>query len=158
MDADAKRRTLRRIPYALYVVTTAKEGEWRGFTATWITQVSFEPPLLALGIRKTSAAYDAISKSGVLVVHWLRKSQKEIAARFMKPVRGTEREFGGLAFHAGKTGVPVLEGMLAHAECRVVHVYEGGDHAVVIAEVIDVASASEGEALLVSDTPWQYGG
>jgi flavin reductase (DIM6/NTAB) family NADH-FMN oxidoreductase RutF len=158
MDADVRRRTLRRIPYGLYIVTTSHDGKWNGFTGSWLTQASFEPPLLALGVRRDSGSFRMIARSRVLAVHWLRKGQRDLARRFLKPARWPRDKFADLRCREGVTGVPVIEDALAFAECRVRHVFEGGDHAVVVAEIVDIGGAKDGQALLVSDTRWCYGG
>jgi flavin reductase (DIM6/NTAB) family NADH-FMN oxidoreductase RutF len=157
MDPSVRRIALRRIPYGLYVVTTALDGEWNGFTGSWLTQASFEPPLLALAIRRDSTSFRMIAASGVLVVNWIRKTDRDLAERFFKPVRRVGDKFGDLACRMGATGAPILDRALAYADCRVAHVWEGGDHALVVAEIVDLATG-EGDALLVSDTPWSYGG
>jgi flavin reductase (DIM6/NTAB) family NADH-FMN oxidoreductase RutF len=154
-----RKKVLRMIPHGLQVVTVREGEEVYGYTSSWLTQGSFEPPLVVLGLRKESTSGRMLLASGVFCVHFLGKEQKELAQHFFKSAHHSGEKLAGLEHHPGeRTGCPVLEDVLGHAECRVVHVYEGGDHNVVIAEVLLAKLHREGEPLTMADTPWQYGG
>ena len=64
MDNDAKKTTLRMIPYGIYVLTA--EGPERAAAATvnWVTQTSFNPPLLVVGVKADSGAYQTLKDAG----------------------------------------------------------------------------------------------
>ncbi len=159
MESRVRRQILRMIPHGLQVVTLRLGDEVHGYTSSWMTQVSFKPPLLALGVRAESRSRQMMGESGVFCLHFLGKDQQDLAQRFFKPSQQAGDKLSGFATTPGvKTGCPVLTDCLAHAECRVVQVVEGGDHSIVVAEVVDCALHREGEPLLLSDTPWQYGG
>lgn len=53
MDPNAKKTTLRMIPYGLYVLTAASGDRVAAATVNWVTQASFEPPLVAVGVKPT---------------------------------------------------------------------------------------------------------
>ncbi len=159
MDSRTKRQVLRMIPHGLQVVTLRHGDEVHGYTSAWLTQVSFKPPLLALGVRAGSRSHRMMEGSGVLCLHFLGKDQEEAALRFFKPSQESGDKFEGLESAPGPaTGCPVLTDVLAHAECEVLRVVQAGDHSIVVALVVDCAVHREGEPLLLSDTPWQYGG
>ena len=159
MDSRIKRQVLRMIPHGLQVVTLRQGEEIHGYTSSWLTQVSFKPPLIALGVRADSNARRMMEDSGVLCLHFLGKDQEEVARRFFRPSQQSGDKFEGLDTFAGpQTGCPVLKDSLAWAECRVEQVVPAGDHSIVVAEVIGCAVHREGEPLLLADTPWQYGG
>ncbi len=58
MDPNAKKTALRMIPYGLYVLTAEADGSTCAATVNWVTQASFEPPLLALGIKADSRVHN----------------------------------------------------------------------------------------------------
>ena len=65
MDENAKKTALRMIPYGLYVLTAEdQDGNLSAATVNWVTQASFEPPLVAVGVKGDSAAHAIIQESG----------------------------------------------------------------------------------------------
>jgi flavin reductase (DIM6/NTAB) family NADH-FMN oxidoreductase RutF len=158
--ADKERReVLRLLPHGLQVVTVRDGDEFHGYTSSWMTQASFTPPLLMLGVRGDSRSRKLMRKSGVFCVHFLGKDQEEIAQRFFKTAEHAGDKLAGLDYEIGeKTGCPVLVDLLAYAECRVVHEWSGGDHDVVVGEVLAAKMLRPGKPLTLGDTPWQYGG
>ncbi len=159
MPDKERRDVLRMLPHGVQVVTVRHGDDVHGYTSSWMTQGSFEPPLLVLSVRKDSRSRDLMRKSGVLCVHFLGQGQEEIAQRFFKPAARAGDKLAGLDFRFGeKTGCPILTDLLAYVECRVVHDYAAGDHDVVVAEVLAARRLREGRPLTLADTPWQYGG
>ena len=51
LDLDAKKVLLRKIPHGLFICTVREEDEVNGFTASWVTQGSFDPPLIEMAVR-----------------------------------------------------------------------------------------------------------
>ncbi len=49
MDADAKKTALRMIPYGIYVLTAEGSKGVAAATVNWVTQTSFDPPLVVGG-------------------------------------------------------------------------------------------------------------
>lgn len=149
MDDDAKKTALRMIPYGLYVLTARnQDGDTAAATINWVTQASFKPPLVVVGVKADSHSYALVSSTGAFALNVLGKGQKDLAFAFFKTPEVDEHQIGGLAYRLGSTGAPILEGPIAHLECRVIERAEHGDHAIVIAEVVDagVAKAPEGRA------------
>src|SRR2546425_1479230 len=85
MDEDAKRQVLRQIPYGMYVMTAIEEGAPAASTLTWLSQCSFHPPLVMIGIQTNSRMHEAVVKSAAVAVNFLAAGQKKIAERFFKP-------------------------------------------------------------------------
>lgn len=161
MDEDAKRQILRRIPYDLYVMTSLEDGRPAASTLTWLSQCSFHPPLLMIGVQRESRMHSAIESSGVIAVHFLARGQQDIAERFFRP---PSEEHGprlhGILWEPGpETGAPVLADAPAWLEGRVTDRVERGDHSVFVCEVVNAGLRDpEFEALALSSTPWNYGG
>src|SRR5207244_2704150 len=115
-----------------------------GLTANAVCSVSLEPPLILVCVDKTAESHPAFERSQAFVVNILSDRQQELSRRFA--VSGGEK-FVGLPCRNGGTGAPILEGALAHVECRVVAAHDAGDHTIYIGEVQD-ADIGEGAPLL----------
>jgi len=146
MDEDAKKTALRSIPYGLYVLTARTEsGDVTAATVNWVTQASFKPPLVVVGVKADTHSYEVVKAAGSFVLNVLGKGQKDVAFAFFKTPEVDDERIGGLPYRAGTTGAPVLEGPIAHIEARVVDRIERGDHAIVVGEVVDAGVAVEPE-------------
>ena len=138
MDPLAKKTVLRMIPYGLYVLTSeSADGRTAAATVNWVTQASFEPPLVVVGTKMDSMAYSVIKASGAFALNVLGKGQQSLAFTFFKPVSCDGELISGERFRRGKTGAPLLERAPAFADCKLVDVVERGDHAIVVGEVVD---------------------
>ena len=144
MDADAKKTALRMIPYGLYVLTSeAKDGRVAAATVNWVTQASFAPPLVAVGVKADSGAHEIIKESGSFALNVLGKGQQGQAFTFFKSLEREGDTIGGEAFAAGATGAPVLANAPAFVECKLVETVEKGDHSVFIGEVVEAGVRAE---------------
>jgi flavin reductase (DIM6/NTAB) family NADH-FMN oxidoreductase RutF len=149
MDADAKKTALRMIPYGIYVLTAESPGgETAAATVNWVTQASFTPPLVVVGVKADSGAHAVIKQSKRFALNILGKGQQDIAFKFFKSVAREGDRIAGEALLAGAGGTPLLASAAATVEARVVEIVERGDHSVVIGEVTDarVARAPAGRA------------
>jgi flavin reductase (DIM6/NTAB) family NADH-FMN oxidoreductase RutF len=144
MDANHKKTTLRMIPYGLYVLA-AESGDGRVSAATvnWVTQTSFEPPLVAVGVKVDSAGHDLIKDTGHFALSVLGKQQKDAAFAFFKPTQREGEKIGGQVFRKGGTGSPILASAPAWIECRLVGSVEKGDHSLFVGEVVSAGVQSE---------------
>lgn len=159
MDAQAKKTALRKIPHGVYVVGLKQDAQLNAFTATWLTQISFTPPLVALGVRKDSHSLQMLQASRVFSVNLLGKTQKALAEHFVKPATVLGEKLKTVAHRPGKTGAPILEDAIAHFECEVREIANAhGDHALIIGEVVEAGVARDEPALTLMDTGWHYGG
>ena len=161
MDQSAKKTALRMIPYGMYVLTSrAGDGRIAAATVTWVTQLSFEPPLIVVCVKADSKAHAVIEASGTFALNILSKQQPQAAFAFFKPVEAEGDTLGGERFRAGTTGAPILESVPAHVECKVVEVVKKGDHSAVIGQVVaaGVAQQPEGRPDEVTLTVKDLGG
>ncbi|MBV1838769.1 flavin reductase family protein [Acetobacter estunensis] len=139
MDEQARKTALRMIPYGLYVLTAGtKDGDKAAATINWVTQTSFAPPLLALGIKTDSAVYSHARETGALVLNILGKGQQGAAFAFFKPAEYADGKLSGEAVTWAANGAPVLESAPAAVELKVREVVELGDHHTFVAEVTGV--------------------
>jgi flavin reductase (DIM6/NTAB) family NADH-FMN oxidoreductase RutF len=133
--SDAPIDLFRRLIQGLYVVGVAHEGRRDGFTAAWVTQVSFQPLLLALSINPEHASYPLLVAGGGFTVNVLRRGQFELARKFgTRSGRDTDK-LAGQRWAPGPGGAPILLDAAACLECRVVDRHPAGDHELVVGRV-----------------------
>ena len=138
MDADAKKTTLRMIPYGLYVLTADDgKGTVGAATVNWVTQTAFAPPMVVVGVKADSGAYAALKTAGTFALNMLGKDHKNLAFAFFKPAQLADGKLSGQAIHKAGNGAPILDAALAAVECKVTSIVEQGDHHIVIAEVTE---------------------
>jgi len=146
MDANVKKTVLRMIPYGLYVLTAkGKDDAVAAGTVNWVTQASFAPPLVVVGVKADSHAHPLIKESEAFALNVLGKDQGPLAFTFFKPAVRDGQTISGEPFRWGVTGAPVLERAPAAIECRLVDSIERGDHSIFVGEVVEVALAKQPE-------------
>lgn len=158
MNEEAKRNILRKIPNGLYVIGLKDKAAHHAFTGSWLTQCSMKPPRVMLGVRKGGHSLALIEASKVFSVNLMAKSDQNILAQFFKPMPSDGNRFGDLKFTLKKTQTPILERAISYLECEVKSIFDGGDHAIVVGEVVEAEVLKEEPPLVMSDTPWHYGG
>jgi flavin reductase (DIM6/NTAB) family NADH-FMN oxidoreductase RutF len=128
------------------IVTVAdKDGNPHGFTASAVSSLSMEPRMLLVCVNEHSATLDIIREAGAFAVNILSADQQEVAQQFA--TRTVDR-FSGLRWRPGTvTESPIIDGSLAYAECTLADTCKGGDHVVVMGEIV-AADAHEAEPLL----------
>jgi len=116
------------------VTTTAPGGVDVGVTANSFNSVSLDPPMILWSIGKNSLSRPAFAAAEYFAVHILAYDQQSLSSRFSR--RG-EDKFAGLDLERGPGGVPLLKGCAARFKCRTAYCYEGGDHDIIVGEVIE---------------------
>jgi flavin reductase (DIM6/NTAB) family NADH-FMN oxidoreductase RutF len=127
------------------VATMTETGEPRGLTASAVASVSLEPPLVLACIERHADTHRYIRAHGCFAISILPQTAERSARRFAGDM--AEAKFDGIAYHAEVTGAPVLDEALAWIDCRVRDVHDGGDHSIVVGEVV-AGDAHEGEPLV----------
>ena len=145
---------LRRFASGITIVTAATEGRAHGMTATSFASVSLIPPLVLVCLEKNSRTHDLVLESRSFAVSVLADDQEELARDFA--LRG-DKSFESRVERLGTNGAPLMAGAIAWIECTVAEVVEGGDHHVVIGEVI-ASESREGRPLLYYDRAYHERG
>ena len=158
LNADAKKTLLRKIPHGLFICGVTEGEDVNGFTASWVTQGSFEPPLVVMAVRADSTSNGMIQRTGKFSLNVLAADQKDLAAVFFKPQKGVGGRFDAAPYQLGELGLPVLNDALGAVECELVGQVAHGDHTVFVGEVKSAVLHRDGTALELSSTGWQYGG
>ena len=142
---DDFRSALSRFPSGVTVATTKDAaGRPHGITVSAFCSVSLVPPLVLICIEGTTASHNAFAESGVFVVNVLKESQQALSEQFAAPAVD---KFEDVDFRSGIEGVPVLKDALASVECRLRHVYGGGDHTIYVGEV-ETVNLGDGDPLI----------
>lgn len=138
MNADAKKAVLRMIPYGIYVLTADDgKGNVAAATVNWVTQTAFAPPLVVVGVKTDSGAYQAVKSAKAFALNMLGKESKGLAFTFFKPAAVADGKISGQAYRKGTTGAPLLEAAAGAVECKVTTIVEQGDHHIVVGEVVE---------------------
>jgi 4-nitrophenol 2-monooxygenase / 4-nitrocatechol 4-monooxygenase, reductase component len=141
-DQQVFRDVIGRFASGVTVITTTVDGAPFGTTASAVSSLSMEPPMVLMCLNKTSETQAAILKAGAFCVNILADGQQDLAYQFAR--KGDK--FSDTAYGQGIEDVPVLGGTLAHLECRVAETVTGGTHTVFRAHVA-VASGRDGAPL-----------
>jgi flavin reductase (DIM6/NTAB) family NADH-FMN oxidoreductase RutF len=129
----------RRLTNGVYVIGVSHNGRSNAFTAAWLTQVSFDPLLVALSVNKENFSFSLLQPSGVFVINVLRKGQLDLALHFGTQSGREVDKLAGRRWRPGRLGAPVLLDGAAYFECRVTGTVSAGDHQLVLARVTDGA-------------------
>jgi flavin reductase (DIM6/NTAB) family NADH-FMN oxidoreductase RutF len=166
MDEGAKKTVLRLFTYGLYVVT-CRHGEQRNaFTANWLTQVSFEPPLLALSVENDSVSLPLIRAAGAFTVCVLKSGQRELAGTLGRSLLRAPAKLDGIDWieppvtaEAGAAHTaPVLAESLGWVTCTVESTTPAGDSTLLIGRVVSAGVLGEGEPLTMREAGFRHSG
>lgn len=138
---------LAKIPYSVCVVTVGLGGLENGLTVSWLSQVSFDPPMLMFSIDKNHYSTELLEDVPSFVVNLLRADQLKLAGHFAKRSMRGDPKIDEVAVRSTDTGLAIIEEALAYYECDVVARHEAGDHYVVIGEVTNAEVLNDGEPL-----------
>ncbi len=126
------RKVMGQFATGVTIVTTANnEGTPYGLTVNSFTSVSMDPLLVVVCLDNQLSGLTSFKESGKFGVNILAEDQSDLSDHFSRA--GTDRSAG--PYVTGKTGVPLLEGVLARMECEITTLYPGGDHILVLGEV-----------------------
>jgi flavin reductase (DIM6/NTAB) family NADH-FMN oxidoreductase RutF len=130
-----------RFASGIAIMSTLQDGVAHAMTANAFTSVSLDPPLVLVCVDKGVRMHDAVLECGFWAVSVLADSHRSIAERFAKSGRDLHSQFDGITTSPGpKTGCPLVEGALSWLECRTWATYEGGDHTIVVGEVLSLGA------------------
>ncbi len=145
IEPQELRRVMGHFATGVTVITTKdQEGAPQGLTANAFMSLSLDPPLIVISVDKGASCYGCFAPQNGFTVNFLSEEQEEISRRFA--TKGIDK-FDGLGWKAGDNGAAILDGVLGHVECKITQCYDGGDHTIVLGEIVS-ASASGDRPLL----------
>ena len=147
-------RAFGTMTYGIYILTTALESRINGMVASWVSQVSYEPPLISVAVHKNRYSHQRVTDSGHFAVHVLGQHQRDLVQKFMGS--DPEFKFHGTNWQPGITGCPILPDCIAVFECEVETTIEPGNHTVFIGRVASASTGLVSDALTTLDFRGQY--
>lgn len=126
------RDALGRFVTGVTVVTTRAETGPLGMTVNSFASVSLDPPLVLWSPARKSSRFPAFEAAPYFAIHVLSENQRVLAEHFAR----SAEPFPDLAYEEGIDGTPLFEGSLARFECRHAAGHDGGDHLIVVGEVL----------------------
>lgn len=146
VDADAYRRVIGRFATGIAVVTTRADGVDHAMTVNSLTSVSLDPVLVLFCAEKVARFHDAVLATGRWAVSILPEGAEATSRWFARRGRPLDDQLAGTPFTRGEvTGAAVLTGAIGVLECRTRAVYDGGDHTIVLGDVL-TAAGTDGPA------------
>jgi flavin reductase (DIM6/NTAB) family NADH-FMN oxidoreductase RutF len=158
MDPAAKRDALETLTYGLYVIGCAQGDRKHAVMVNWLTQASFEPPLVALALMKEALSTELVAAGGVFSINVPGADQAEFAKAFIRRPAREGNRLGGYEFYTQTTGAPIFKDALAFIECSVLAQLDHGDHILFVGEVVDAGVHRQGEPLSLRATNMHYAG
>jgi flavin reductase (DIM6/NTAB) family NADH-FMN oxidoreductase RutF len=139
-----------RITHGVYVISVAHGKEQNAFTAAWVMQASYDPPMIAFSINPGHYSYQLLIASGICTVNVLGQDHLAIAAHFGQP--GVKEKMTKYRWQTRGTAAPILSDALVYFDCKLSHSTDAGDHKIAVCEVMAAAELNSGWPLLYSQT------
>jgi flavin reductase ActVB len=141
------RQALSRLAAGTSIITTYdQDGNKLGMTATAVTSVSLDPPLVLVCVDNRTRTAAALTAGAPFVAQFLGADQEALARQFARPIAD---KFAGVAYQVTPNGCPRLEGVLASVECFPYQIVPSGDHTIVVGRVIEVQVADKDSSPLI---------
>ncbi|MBL0939238.1 MAG: flavin reductase family protein [Gemmatimonadaceae bacterium] len=145
IDQDLFRAVLGRFASGVTVVTTRdQDGTPHGMTVSAFASLSLDPPLVLICVANDATMTPLLAHVEQFAVNVLSSTQEAMSRRFAGK---SDDRFVGIGFHDGRTGIPVLDDVLAWLQCKIVARYPSGDHVLIVGQV-EHADVGDGRPLL----------
>lgn len=151
VDGAAYKAALARFASGVTITTTRVDGVDHAMTATAFTSVSLRPPLVLVCVERVARFHAAVVASGTWGVSLLAADTEDVATWLATRGRSLDRQLDGIAIQRGRTGVPLLAAATARLECRTWAVHDGGDHSIVVGEVLAAEVGTRDDPLVYYD-------
>jgi flavin reductase (DIM6/NTAB) family NADH-FMN oxidoreductase RutF len=144
-DPEAFRTAAGQFATGIVIIAASTDGVTHAMTVNAFTSVSLDPLLVLVCVEKAARFHDAILAAGTWAVSVLGEDAEKTARWLATRGRPLEGQLDQHPHHPGAvTGAPILDGALSAIECRTYAVHDGGDHSIVVGEVLAVAPPPPG--------------
>lgn len=147
-DTDFRNALARFASGVTVVLTRNSGGAFVGFTASAFSFLSLDPPLVLVCLQKDADCYPAFMEAQRFTVSILSAGQSDLAVRFA--TKSIDKLRGVATVPLPGSGLPSVDGASAWLDCRMHSRPDGGDHTILIGEVL-AASATDAPPLLRFD-------
>lgn len=148
IDPSTFREVMSRFVSGVVIVTgmDPEDGRPAGMTCQSFTSLSLDPPMVLFSAANTSKTFPRLQRSEMLAINILSADQHALSGAFARS--GTDK-FAGVAHHQGPAGTPLLDAALAHVVGRISVTHPGGDHTIVLIDVVSVSASADSDRPLV---------
>lgn len=141
IEAQELRRVMGHFATGVTVITTKdKDGAPNGLTANAFMSLSLDPALVLISVDKGATCYSCFELQNGFTVNFLSEDQEEVSRRFA--TKGADK-FAGLKWHAGSNGAAIIDGALGYVECEITQCHDGGDHTIVVGEILNASAGGD---------------
>jgi flavin reductase (DIM6/NTAB) family NADH-FMN oxidoreductase RutF len=158
MDEAEKKAALRMFTYGLYAVTTGDDARWNAFTANWLSQASFEPPLVMVSVENASVSLPIIRGAGRFAINVYSHDQRDLSGVLGKSLAKHPDKLDGLPHGTGESGCPVLLDAAAWVECQVENEMPAGDSTIILGRVVGARVLRQDEPLTMRAAGFKHAG
>lgn len=158
MDETAKKEALRLFTYGLYVATVGTREHQNAFTVNWATQVSFDPPLIALSVENDGHSLPIIRQTKHFALNVLGSDERDRAGRLGKPYGRHPEKNEAVKFEFAEGNTPVLADAPAWVVCEVINEMPAGDSTLMLGRVIDAKVNRTVEPLTMLQAGFKHAG
>jgi flavin reductase (DIM6/NTAB) family NADH-FMN oxidoreductase RutF len=145
VDPRVMREVLGHFASGVTIVTALTAAGPIGFTCQSFSSLSLDPPLVVFAPARTSQTWPRLREFGRFCVNVLAEDQTELSSSF---ARSGGDKFAGVHWTPSRTGQPVLDDVVAWIDCELWAEYDGGDHTLVAARVLDLGADAGRRPLL----------
>jgi flavin reductase (DIM6/NTAB) family NADH-FMN oxidoreductase RutF len=145
VDPHVMRDVLGHFPSGVTVVTAVTDDGPIGFTCQSFSSLSLDPPLVAFAPARTSGTWARLREIGRFCVNVLEEGRDDVSQNF---ARSAPDKFAGVPWTPSPHGAPVLEGIVAWIDGELWAEYDGGDHTIAVARVLDLGAYADRRPLL----------
>ncbi|MCB2230911.1 flavin reductase family protein [bacterium] len=159
--ADEKdiKKVLRKLEYGIYVMSMGKGADGNAFTASWVMQVSSEPPMVAAAVHNKHKSAWQLNDLDAYVINILPESGLATAKTYYGPAESGYDKLQAKDISATTvTGTPRLNGAIGYLDCKIVERVKAGNHTVFVAEVVGGELSHDGPILTTSGSKLHYAG
>ncbi len=145
-------KVLKKLEYGVYVVTMGRGTQGNAFTASWVSQISSEPPMVALAVHNKHQSSRLIKENKAFAVNLIGAGQEAVAKTYYGPAEsGYEKLVGTSVKDSPATGTPLIPGAIGYLDCLLVDTVSAGDHTLFIGKV-KAASLDDSVSQLMTTT------
>lgn len=148
IEVNDFRNAMSMLGSAVTVITTDGEAGRCGFTASAVSSVTDEPPMLLVCMNRSSPNNESFKKNGVLCVNLLAGNHEPVSNTFARRDDDMDTRFSSADWSRIATGAPALDDALVNFDCEISDVYEAGTHSVFFCEVKGIRQSERDDGLL----------
>ena len=146
--SSAFQQVMSRCATGVTVMTCIHDDEPHGMTANAVSSVSLDPLLVLVCVGHDTEMRRLVRDAGHFALSMLPAQAETLSNHFADASRPSgDAQFEGVETHTAVTGAPLLDGALAWVDCRVWKVHDGGDHDIVVGEVVACDTGTDAPAL-----------